>query len=89
VKYIFEVVITVWMFATSVLYPLNLVGGRLGAVLALNPMTPIIDGYRAVLLRGVPPNPAGMAQAGAIAVAVLAVAWLVFHRAEFEFAENI
>ena len=89
VKYIFEVVITVWMFATSVLYPLNLVGGRLGVVLRLNPMTPIIDGYRAVLLRGVPPNPAGMAQAGAIAVAVLAVAWLVFHRAEFEFAENI
>ena len=27
VKYLFEVVITVWMFATSVLYPVNRVGG--------------------------------------------------------------
>ena len=30
VKYLFEVVITVWMFATSVLYPVDAIGGRLG-----------------------------------------------------------
>ena len=29
VKYLFEVIITVWMFATSVVYPIALVGGWL------------------------------------------------------------
>src|SRR5688572_13012640 len=52
VKYLFEVVLTVWMFATAVMYPIDRIGGRLGSVLALNPMTSIIDAYRAVLLYG-------------------------------------
>jgi ABC-type polysaccharide/polyol phosphate export permease len=89
VKYLFEVVITVWMFATSVVYPVELIGGRLGQVLALNPMTPIIDGYRAVLLRGQVPWTPGFAAAALSAVLILFAAWIAFHRSEFEFAENV
>src|SRR5439155_23868178 len=57
VRYLFDIVLTVWMFSTSVLYPMSLVGGKTGRVLALNPMTPIIDAYRNVLIRGVAPAP--------------------------------
>ena len=89
VKYLFEIVITVWMFATSVVYPVELVGGRLGAILLLNPMTPIIDAYRAVLLRGTLPPAAPFARAAAFALVILALGWVVFHRAEFRFAESI
>lgn len=89
VKYLFEVVLTVWMFATPVVYPVELVGGRLGAVLRANPMTPIIDAYRAVLLRGEVPPLVPFAGAMLVSVATLAVAWVVFHRAEFTFAENV
>src|SRR5258708_607310 len=49
VKYIFEVVITLWMFATSVLYPVRTMTRKLRTVLRLNPMTAIIDGYRDAL----------------------------------------
>ena len=56
IKYLFEVAITVWMFATSVVYPAESVGGRLGQLLALNPMTQIIEAFRAVLLYGQLPN---------------------------------
>jgi hypothetical protein len=45
-----EARVTIWMFATSVVYPLDRVGGSLGRVLLLNPMTAIIDGYRAVFV---------------------------------------
>ncbi len=55
VKYLFEVVLMVWMFGTSVLYPAQLVGGRVGMLMELNPLTPILDGYRAVLLVGQSP----------------------------------
>ena len=89
VKYLFELVLTVWMFLTAVLYPTTLVGGALGRLLQMNPMTPIIEGYRDVLLRGRMPA-AGPFIATAVASAVfLVVSWVIFHRAEFEFAENV
>jgi ABC-type polysaccharide/polyol phosphate export permease len=89
VKYLFEVVIAVWMFATPVVYPVEQVGGWLGAALQLNPMTPIIDAYRAVILRGELPAAGPFAAAAAVAVLCFAGAWVVFHRAEFQFAERI
>ena len=89
VKYLFEVVLMLWMFASSVVYPVQLVGGKLGAVLQLNPMTPIIDAYRAVILEGRLPEPRAFAAAAALSFATLAYGWITFHRAEFEFAENV
>jgi len=88
VKYLFEIVITVWMFATSVVYPVDQVGGALGAVLAGQPMSAIIDAYRATLLYGQAPTPAFFVAALTSGV-LFALAWLVFHRSEFKFAERI
>jgi ABC-type polysaccharide/polyol phosphate export permease len=88
VKYLFEIVITVWMFATSVVYPVDRVGGTVGTLLRFNPMTPIIDSYRAVILLGSPPRPI-FAVTAIVAVALLGFAWLLFHRTEFRFAESI
>jgi len=87
VKYLFEVALTVWMFATSVVYPVDLVGGKLGSLMKLNPMTPIIDGYRATILRGQLPALAPLAVAAVLALVAVAAGWLVFHRAEYRFAE--
>ncbi len=89
VKYLFEIVLTFWMFATSVLYPIDLVGGRLSPLLRLNPMVPIVDGFRAVVVEGRAPDAAGLAGAAVVSTAALLAAWLVFHRGEFKFAENI
>lgn len=88
VKYLFEVVISVWMFASSVVYPADRVGGTLGAVLALNPMTHLIDAFRAVVIGGVAPGPEFVASA-IFATALFLASWLLFHAAEFEFAENL
>src|SRR5215510_14033430 len=89
VKYLFEVVITVWMFATSVLYPVDRVTGWAGALLRLNPMTPIVDAYRSVLLRGELPTMTPLAIDAVVAVVLLVSIWLLFHRSEFQFAEYI
>jgi ABC-type polysaccharide/polyol phosphate export permease len=88
VKYILDVLVAVGMFATPVVYPTRQVGGMIGALLQLNPLAPIIDGYRAVLLRGELPHPVGFAVAAAFSLVLFAVGWLVFHRAEYAFAEN-
>lgn len=89
VKYLVEAIVTMWMFATSVVYPINMVGGRLGNVLALNPLTPLVDGYRAVILENRLPDAHGLGYTALISLSLFAFAWLTFHRAEFKFAENV
>ena len=89
VKYLFEILLTIWMFLSAVLYPVKQVGGVVGRIMALNPMTPILEGYRDVLLRGRLPDPVVFLTAALVSVLLLIVAWIVFHRAEYEFAENV
>ena len=88
VKYLLDVIVTVWMFATPVVYPTRHLTGPLGVILQLNPLAPIIDGYRAVLLRGELPSAIPFAGAAALSFVLFAVGWLVFHRSEYTFAEN-
>ena len=63
--------------------------GASGQLLALNPMTQIIDAYRAVLLYGQLPPAGPFAATALLSILVLFAGWQSFHRAEFTFAENI
>lgn len=90
VKYLFEALLTVWMFASAIVYPIESVrGGMLGLALRLNPMTTIVDAYRHVLLYGTAPPLAPFAVVAALSCLLLPASWLYFHRAEFRFAEYI
>jgi ABC-type polysaccharide/polyol phosphate export permease len=87
VKYMIDLVLMFWMFATSVVYPVERLGGRLAEVLAFNPMTPIIEGYRATILFGDNPFSTRFLVTAAASLVMLAGAWTLFHRAEARFAE--
>jgi len=89
VKYLFDILLSVGMFATSVVYPVEQIGGPVGRLLMLNPLTSIIDGYRAVLLRGTVPPAGPFLAAAAVSLLLLIAAWALFHRGEVSFAENI
>ena len=89
VKYVFDIVLNVAMFVTSVVYPVDRIGGPIGRLLALNPVTIIIDAYRDVLLRGTLPPAAPFVAAGCFSAVLLLAAWIVFHRGELTFAENM
>jgi len=89
VKYVFDVVITLWMFGTSVIYPIQLKNPLFQQIFLLNPMTPIINGYRNVVIFGIWPDCRELLP---VLVIVLAVFWAgtyYFHRNEFLFAERI
>ena len=88
VKYLFDIVMTVWMFASAVVYPIDNVHGWFGALLRTNPMTTIVDAYRSVLLYGRPPG-ADFVFAATASLLLLPASWLLFHRLEFQFAEHI
>jgi len=88
VKYVLGILMSAWMFATPVVYSLDQLGGRTETLMRLNPMTPIVEAYRAVILQQSPPADAFVVMA-AISVALLVWAWVLFHRLEFQFAENV
>lgn len=89
VKYLFEVFITLWMFASSVVYPLDGLTGYQKTILSFNPMTPILDAYRDVILYGRMPPMGEFAAVFGVSLVILAAAWTMFHRAEYQFAEYI
>jgi ABC-type polysaccharide/polyol phosphate export permease len=89
VKYLIELALTVWMFATSVVYPLDRLEGKLALLALANPMTVIIDGYRAALFNLPLHNPVSLVVASVASLLFLFGAWLFFHRSEYQFAESL
>ena len=89
VKYLTDIVLSVAMFSTTALYPASLVGGRTGAVIALNPLSILIDAYRDALLFHRMPLTPSFAALALFSVALLGASWLLFHRAEYRFAESV
>jgi lipopolysaccharide transport system permease protein len=89
VKYLFDALLTIWMLASSVVYPIGIVGGRLGRIMAWNPMAVIVDAYRSLVLDAMLPPIAPLAVTGIGSLFLLVIAWVMFHRAEFVFAERI
>ncbi len=78
-----------WMFATPVAYPMSVVPDWLRPFYLLNPMAPIIDGYRSVILHGLPPDLEALGVTVACVVVFAALAFTIFKRAERTFADVI
>jgi lipopolysaccharide transport system permease protein len=77
-----------WMFASPVIYPLRVVPEQWHWLLAANPMTGILEGFRASLA-GLAFDWALIAVPAVVAPALLAFAFYVFRRLEDTFADVI
>jgi homopolymeric O-antigen transport system permease protein len=78
----------IWMFASPVIYPTTLVPERWRWVLALNPMTGIIEAFRAVLF-GSRIDWNLLAFSAAVTLALLIYSCFAFRRMEKSFADVI
>ena len=99
---VLPVLLSLLMYASPVIYPLQLVkdklivhqaaGGwsdTLYTLYILNPLAGIIDAFQSVVLRGIPPDLNAMVP-GAIMIAILLpLSYLYFKRAESYFADVI
>jgi lipopolysaccharide transport system permease protein len=77
-----------WMFASPVIYPANRVPGRWRYLIALNPLTGIIEGFRAALTGGTFDRTATVL-AVVLTLLVFAVSFYLFRRIEETFADLI
>src|SRR6266699_1826715 len=62
--------IQLWMFATPVAYPISVIPEWLKPLYLLNPMAPIIDGYRRAFLLGQAPDLPALAVSAVVTIAV-------------------
>lgn len=90
VQYVLDVVVLVWMFASPVFVDTSgrLTLGGIDVLATLNPMHPILEGYRDVLLRGGLRSPEQFAVGAASAGVWFLAGFAFFSRAEPKFAER-
>jgi lipopolysaccharide transport system permease protein len=88
VRYALPFLIQLWMFATPIVYPLSIVPQRWGRLLAVNPMTGVVEGFRSALF-GRTFNWSNLATAAAVAFGGLVYATYAFRRMEREFADIV
>jgi lipopolysaccharide transport system permease protein len=80
--------IQLWLFATPVVYPSNLIEGHWQLVYALNPMVSVVEGFRWALLGTQPPSLL-MFISVTTAVALFSSGLLYFQAVERKFADII
>jgi ABC-type polysaccharide/polyol phosphate export permease len=88
VKYLVEIIVTFAIFFTPVFYEASLFG-KWERVIMLNPMAPILEGFRAAVVLNQAPAVGWLAYSGAIGAALTFLAVYAFARLEPRFAESI
>jgi lipopolysaccharide transport system permease protein len=93
VNYLIPFLLQIWMYGTPVVYGSTLIPERFRFLLALNPMTAVVEGFRWALLSGSSPQftpPGSLAALSvAISLAVLVSGLLYFRHTERTFADII
>ena len=88
VKYIVEVILTFAIFFTPVFYEASIFG-KWETLLLLNPVGAILECINTVVVLYRPPNYFWLSYAASCGIGLFLLAWNIFHRLEYSFAENI
>ncbi len=89
VRFVIPLLVQIWMYASPVIYPTDLIPPAYRPLYFLNPMAGIIDGYRRVLVMGEPPNMYALLIATVTSAALLILGYFIFKRSEPLFADLI
>lgn len=89
IRFVVGFVISFWLYATPVIYPSSLLGGRLASLVGLNPMSAVVEGFRWCLLGiGIGPGHMLLVSLGFSMFLLASGAWY-FRRVERTFADVI
>ena len=88
VRYALSFLVQIWMFVSPIIYPSSVVPEEWRWVMVLNPMTGIVEGFRASLF-GKPIQWMALGYSTAITVVILLYSAFAFRRTERHFAEMI
>ena len=87
--HLLRVVLHLLFYLTPVFYEASNIPARYQTLYRLNPMVPVVEGYRDVLLRGQAPALGPLVTVGVVAVAVLVVGFAVFRHTSRYFPDEL
>jgi lipopolysaccharide transport system permease protein len=87
-RYALPFLLQVWLFLTPIVYPASAVPERLRWLVRINPMSGVIDGYRAVIL-GTPVDGVGLVVSLAVGFAIFLLAWALLARTELYLSDVV
>lgn len=88
IRHALPFIIQIWMFLTPVIYPLSFLPARWRWALAMNPLSGLIEGFRAAIFNA-PFNWNELAVSAAITMGLLVASGYSFRRMEQDFADVI
>jgi lipopolysaccharide transport system permease protein len=88
-QHVLRVALQLLFYMTPIFYEASSVPAPLQPFYWLNPMAPMVDAYRAALIRGEWPTAASLLSLTGVAVAALVVGVVWFRRASYRFADEL
>jgi len=81
--------VQLWMFVTPVIYPVSTIPERLRPLIALNPLTPVVETFRYAYLGSGTVSGLNLLYSAGIMLVVLAIGVLLFNRIEATFMDTV
>lgn len=88
-QHLLELFLRLYMFMNPIFYTVDHVPPEYQALYRLNPMVPLLESYRAVLMHGAQPDWVGLAGVVALGAILLALGVRVFHRLSIRFVDEV
>jgi lipopolysaccharide transport system permease protein len=89
VEHIIGVLVFTWFYLTPIVFPIDIFPEKMAQLIKYNPMVPIIDSFRNVLLYGKQPDWGSLMYAVVVGLIILVIGLLVFRKYEKTFAEDL
>lgn len=89
IQYLLGLILTLWMYLTPVIYPVDIVPDQYKFIFQLNPLSVIVNAYRQTILGGGEPNYLSLIIALALSLLTLYLGFTYFKSREKIFADNI
>ena len=88
-RFVVPLALQIWFYASPIVYPIHLVPQKLYPFYILNPMVGIVEGYRATVLRAMPPDWNTLGIAGLAAIVLFVSGYAYFKHVETQFADMV
>ncbi|MBE7681562.1 ABC transporter permease [Paenibacillus sp. P13VS] len=88
-EHIVSIVTMIWFYLTPIVFDISIFPEAIAKWISYNPMVPIIEGFRNILLYGVQPNWSSLMYSLVVSVALAIIGIFVFQKSEKTFAEEL
>ena len=89
IQHFIGVVLQLLFYATPIVYSIDTIPENFRWILKWNPMTYIIEGYRAIFYNQIMPDLKSLGVLGIISIIILIVGYLLFNKLQKRFAEEL